>query len=603
MTPEERKLLVGLEQGDTTAPDVDKAALDDSASHSTACLSQPSPGAQDSPFYQAVSASTQPLQSILTAVDIGKISQLDALIAKSASNDRKYQQQLETDSLQKVGDLRYKIINDQKRLYVPNDRAVKNLFLMTVHDLPYAGHPGILKTTELVTRPYYWPGMHADIKAYCKQCYACQLGKISRQRYKTQNHSTDHGSYPNRRATLDIAMGLPTSHQHYADMVVVDRFSKYIAYVPITTTITAAELAFQFEQNWISKRGCPTNLIMDPDTKFTSAYWRDFMEALGITTRLTTAYHQQADGQTERRIATLADNLCVAIIDTLSADTDWYCYLHIAEFATNNTICAATGVTPFQAELGRHPTMPFYLLPGPMDRTVDQHVSEFCEHHRTLYRQMAINIAKAKASMKNFSDRQRTTKLFNPGQVVKVQTGRATRSDQSKLHPRFRVTEVVRSLGKDNYEIRLPEGSTVHPIVHAEKLEKFWTADSAKFPLAQQPAPSLLPAQSPVQTSEKQPSYPIRKYLLRSWSTVPPRYYVQWDTPSKDLGWAVEDAGIISDVIVYEKVNGILPETGITATNSAAVQKYKQVKYLQKTPILRHTWTGKAPWDVHPLSS
>lgn len=467
---------------------------------------------------------------------------------------------------------------------------------MTVHDLPYAGHPGILKTTELMTRQYYWPGMHADIKAYCKQCYACQLGKISRQRYKTQNHSTDHGSYPNRWVTLDIAMGLPVSHQHDAVLVIVDRFTKYTVYAPITTTITAAELAFRFEQNWISKRGCPTNLIMDRDTKFTSAYWRDFMEALGITARLTTAYHQQADGQTERQIATLADNLRVAIIDTLSAETDWYRYLHVAEFATNNTIRAATGVTPFQAELGRHPTMPFYLLPGPTDRTLDLHVTELCKHHRTLYRQMAINIAKAEASMKNFSNRQRTTKSFNPGQVVKVQTGRATRSDQSKLQPRFRVTEIVRSLGQDNYEIRLPEGSSVHPIVHAEKLEKFWTADSAKFPLAQQPEPSVLPAKPPVQTSAKQPIYPIRKYLLRNWNTIPPRYYVQWDTTSKDLGWAVEDAGVISDVMVYEKVNGILPETGITATNSAAVHKYKQTKYLQKTPILRNTWTGKAPW-------
>ena len=95
MTPEERELLVGLEKGDTAGPGVDKAArnrmlgnafpvsginsilrtwidnVDDSASHSPACYSQPLPGAQDSPFYQAVGTSMQPLRSILTAVDIG----------------------------------------------------------------------------------------------------------------------------------------------------------------------------------------------------------------------------------------------------------------------------------------------------------------------------------------------------------------------------------------------------------------------------------------------------------------------------------------------------------------------------------------------------
>ena len=86
---------------------------------------------------------------------------------------------------------------------------------------------------------------------------------------------------------------------------------------------------------------------------------------------------------------------------------------------------------------------------------------------------MAINIAKAEASMKNFSNRQRTTKSFNPREVVKVRTRHAARSYQRKLQPRVWVTEVVRSLGKDNYEIRFLGGSSIHPIVHAEKLGKF----------------------------------------------------------------------------------------------------------------------------------
>lgn len=81
-------------------------------------------------------------------------------------------------------------------------------------------------------------------------------------------------------------MGLPISHEYDAILVIVDRLTKYTAYVPITTTITAAEMAFRFEQNWISKRGFPTNLIMDRDTKFTSAYcatsWKHWASPLGL---------------------------------------------------------------------------------------------------------------------------------------------------------------------------------------------------------------------------------------------------------------------------------------------------------------------------------
>eukprot|EP00963_Diacronema_lutheri_P000860 scaffold53_cov381-Pavlova_lutheri.AAC.2 len=61
--------------------------------------------------------------------------------------DANYQKLEETDTLQKQDGMMYKVTQGQKRLYVPNDRAVKNLILMTTHDLPYAGHPGVHKTT------------------------------------------------------------------------------------------------------------------------------------------------------------------------------------------------------------------------------------------------------------------------------------------------------------------------------------------------------------------------------------------------------------------------------------------------------------------------
>eukprot|EP00963_Diacronema_lutheri_P010381 scaffold1042_cov345-Pavlova_lutheri.AAC.10 len=320
MAPEERELLVGLQPGDTATPGLDKSTrngmlgnafpidtIDNDAQQTAACYSLPSPGALNSPFYQAENTTLHPLQSVLTAIDIGKISRLDALHAKAASMDADYQKLQETATLQKQEGMMYGIIQGQKRLYVPNDRTVKNLILMTTHDLPYASHPGLHKTTELLTRQYYWLGMHEDVKSYCKQCYACQLGKISRQRSTTILHPTDHGSYPNRRVTLDIAMGLPPSHSYDAVLVVADRFTKYTVYISITTSITASELAFQFECHWVAKRGCPSNLIMDQDTKFTSAYLRNLMETLGVTAMLTTAYHQQSDDQTERQISTLAD--------------------------------------------------------------------------------------------------------------------------------------------------------------------------------------------------------------------------------------------------------------------------------------------------------
>ena len=169
MASEERELLVGLQLGDTAAPGLDKSTrnrmlgnafpvtwinsiirtwintVDNDDVQAAACSPLPSPGAQDSPFYQAETTTLQPLQSVLTAVDIGKISQLDALLAKAASMDPDHQKLQETDTLQKQDGIMYKVSKRQKRLYVPNNRTVKNLILMTTHDLPYAGHPGSVK--------------------------------------------------------------------------------------------------------------------------------------------------------------------------------------------------------------------------------------------------------------------------------------------------------------------------------------------------------------------------------------------------------------------------------------------------------------------------
>eukprot|EP00963_Diacronema_lutheri_P010955 scaffold1268_cov387-Pavlova_lutheri.AAC.3 len=199
---------------------------------------------------------------------------------------------------------------------------------------------------------------------------------------------------------------------------------------------------------------------------------------------------------------------------------------------------------------------------------------------------MAINLAKAEERMQFLSNQTRTSKTFAKGETIKLQGGRATRSDQRKLQPCYRVTEIVRSLGKDNYEIRLPEGNNIHAI----------TAYPPKFPLAQQLGPSELPSQAPQQPTDLAQKYPVRECLLRNWNSIPPRYYVQWDTPAKELGWAYEDDALISDVAVYERVNGILPETGITTPNKAAILKHKQVKIQQKTPTVQNTWTGKATW-------
>ena len=69
----------------------------------------------------------------------------------------------------------------QQQVYVPNNEQIKQTILHECHDSPLAGHVGVLKTTDLIARQFYWPGMHAQIERYVRTCRACQMNKPSNQ--------------------------------------------------------------------------------------------------------------------------------------------------------------------------------------------------------------------------------------------------------------------------------------------------------------------------------------------------------------------------------------------------------------------------------------
>lgn len=126
--------------------------IDNDAQQTTACYSLDARGALDSPFYQAIDPPLQPSKTVLTAIDVGKISQLDAPLAEAASNDARYPKLEDTNNLERQNGLMFSESNGQRRSYVPDKPTIRNLILMITDDLPYARHLGVCKTTELLTQ-------------------------------------------------------------------------------------------------------------------------------------------------------------------------------------------------------------------------------------------------------------------------------------------------------------------------------------------------------------------------------------------------------------------------------------------------------------------
>ena len=135
-------------------------------------------------------------------------------------------------------------------------------------------------------------------------------------------------------------------------MVVVDRFTKMAHFIALPTEATATDVANKFISEVWKTQGLPEELISDRDTKWTGEFWQGICKLLHIKRKLSTAFHPQTDGQTERVNQTLETYLRTFI--NYDQD-DWFQMLPLAEFAYNNSYTTATKSTPFYANYGFHP--------------------------------------------------------------------------------------------------------------------------------------------------------------------------------------------------------------------------------------------------------
>jgi hypothetical protein len=157
---------------------------------------------------------------------------------------------------------------------------------------------------------------------------------------------------------MDHVGALPESKGHDAILVVVCRLTKQAIFIPVRTDDTAPQLADHFVRHVFSKHGLPADIVSDRGSLFVSKFWASLCKALEIQSNLSTAYHPQTDGQTERTIQTLEQYLRTFI--NYQQD-DWYDQLPLAEFVYNNAPHSATGVSPFFANKGFHPRLTISL--------------------------------------------------------------------------------------------------------------------------------------------------------------------------------------------------------------------------------------------------
>ncbi|GJV09609.1 putative reverse transcriptase domain-containing protein [Tanacetum coccineum] len=116
--------------------------------------------------------------------------------------------------------------------------------------------------------------------------------------------------------TMDFVTKLPKTSQGYDTIwVIVDRLTKSAIFTPMRETDPLDKLARLYLKEVVTRHGIPVSIICDRDPRFASNFWRSLQSALGTNLDMSTAYHPQTDGQSERTIQTLEDMLRACAID------------------------------------------------------------------------------------------------------------------------------------------------------------------------------------------------------------------------------------------------------------------------------------------------
>ncbi len=428
------------------------------------------------------------------------------------------------------------LILKNDKILIPNNELIRTMILTSCHDDKTAGHVGITKTIDLVTRTFVWKNMTKHIKEYVNTCIQCQLNKPTNQQPLGLLNPIQIPEQRWHTVTLDLITSLPRSKQgNDAIVVFVDKFSKLSHYVPTTTDITAPRLATLFIDNIVRLHGLPSNIISDRDPRFTSLFWKSMWKQLGTNLSMSTSFHPQSDGQTERQNRTLEESLRSYIDYNHS---DWDIHLSILELAHNNSIHASTGYSPMFLNYGQHPRMPIHHLLG-NDLQINDTALTMIEK---LYDNLEFakeNIKKAQLNQAKYSnEHRRENETWKIGEKVLLSTtnlrrpGRAPKLCSSWIGP----FEIKRVLSNVTYELKLPNNMRIHPVFHISHLKK--SKESLSFPsrtlIDHRPPPELL-------DETKEEVFIVEKILKKKISRNKIYYLVKWfGYPEWELTWEPE---------------------------------------------------------------
>ncbi|GKE22411.1 putative reverse transcriptase domain-containing protein [Tanacetum coccineum] len=235
---------------------------------------------------------------------------------------------------------------------------------------------------------------------------------------------------------MDFVTKLPkTTTGQDTIWVIVDHLTKSAHFLPMRKDDTLEKLTRHYLKEVVSRHGVPVSIIPDRDGKFTSHFWKTLNKTLGTQLDMSTAYHPQIDGQSERIIQMLEDMLRACVLDF---GKGWDKHLPLVEFSYNNSYHTSIKAAPFEVLYGRKCRSPIcWAEVGDRQLTGPKIIHETTEK----IIQIKSRIQAARDHQKSYADVRRKPLEFQIGDKVMLKvspwTGVIRFGKRGKLNPRY----------------------------------------------------------------------------------------------------------------------------------------------------------------------
>nr|GFB06922.1 putative reverse transcriptase domain-containing protein [Tanacetum cinerariifolium] len=237
------------------------------------------------------------------------------------------------------------------RVWIPSVGGIRKLIMDEAHTSRYSVHPGADKMYYDLKDLYWWHGMKRDIAEYVSKRLTYSKIKAEHQKPSGFLQQPEILEWKWEKITMDLVTKLPKSSSgHDAIWVVVDRLTKSAHFLPIREDYKTKKLARIYINEIVARHGVLVSIISYSDGQFASHLWQALQKALGTKLNMSTAYHPETDGQSERTIQTLKDILRACVMDFGGS---WDTHLPLVEFSYNNSYHESIKCAPFEALYGQ----------------------------------------------------------------------------------------------------------------------------------------------------------------------------------------------------------------------------------------------------------